>query len=331
MPHSGRCFSGYRLEEPIHEGDLVSTWRATDLRRGRPRTVQIATDRTIAFRDAFERGAAAQRTLVHPNRVQVIDLAYLDDRPAVVTEFVAGPSLATWIRVRDRTVDKLVPVFEAVVRGVSAAHQIGVHHLSIDIRNVRMHSRRGAFVPKIDLSLGPVIAEAAAEGIGLSVGRLPAPPPLDHRADLFLLGTLLYEMVFRELPIGPGEILGGLPRISLPRHADLPHDVADVLAALLARRPTDRPRSASAVLEALSHEPATPQNTEQAKAPPGASQLPEPAQAALPPHPAPSHPAPPHPAPSHPPTPLAPHPALVAAVVALLLVAAAAGVRWWVG
>ncbi|MEZ4238929.1 MAG: hypothetical protein R3F59_22815 [Myxococcota bacterium] len=88
------------------------------------------------WESAFRAAVIAQRGVIHPNRLQVIDLVEVDGRPAAVVEHVAGPSLATWLRVRQRPVDEIVPVFEDVVRGVGAAHEVGVHHLALDAAGV---------------------------------------------------------------------------------------------------------------------------------------------------------------------------------------------------
>lgn len=257
MPQRGDCISGYRLEEPIAGGDasetLVSSWRITDLRRGVPRELRILSDQAARYADAFRTSAVAQGVLIHNNRLRMFDLIELADRPAAVVECVSGPSLATWLKIRERSVEEIVPLFEDIARGVAAAHHIGVHHLSLDASAIRLQSERGMFVPKLDLALGPVIVAAAAEGRSSSPGRLPPLPPLDQRADLFLLGTLLFEMIYRKLPYGPSEIANGnLRTLALPQRGEpLPDDISALLRALLDPRPSVRLSDIDTLLDAL--------------------------------------------------------------------------------
>src|SRR5690348_6306452 len=103
MPDPGRCASGYRLEEPTGRNDLVESWRATELRRGVPRGLRILSESAAHCSDAFVSAALAQRVLIHPNRLQVLELIDIDGRPAIVTEHVTGPSLSTWLRVHRRS------------------------------------------------------------------------------------------------------------------------------------------------------------------------------------------------------------------------------------
>jgi eukaryotic-like serine/threonine-protein kinase len=301
MPQPGRCFSGYRVEEAVGDSGLTSAWRVT--RRGAPLGLRVLAPAAMRWADEFRGVIEAQRALIHPNRLQILDLVEFEGRPAVVTEHIAGPSLATWLKVRRRALDEVLVVFEDVVRGVAAAHQLGVHHLSIDASAISMQSRRGVFVAKVDLALGAVIAAAAADGVQVAPGRLPPPPPLDHRADLYLLGTLLFEMAARRLPVDAADLARGAPRAP---ELDVPAspEVRSLVAQLLAMRPSARPASAAAVLAALAHDAPSP-GIEAPSSTPGRRE-PDPAPPGRP----------------------AANPVLVAAGVAAALVAAGGLVAW---
>ena len=318
MAEPGRCVSGYRLEEL--QGDLGPTtaWRVTELRRGVPLGMRILAPEALPWAEAFRTAVTAQRALIHPNRLQVLDLIELDGAPAAITEHVAGPSLATWLRVRRRGLGEVIPVFEEVMRGVAAGHHQGLYQLAIDAGQIWMQSRRGMFVPKVDVSVGAVIAAAAADGRTLHAGRLPAPAPLDARADLYLLGTLLYEMVTRRLPFDAHALASGPPRP--PRLAEGPPELAELVERLLARKPTARPASVDAVLALLAPEP-TPDGHGLR---PGPTLLPdlEGSQAGSRPGSLPEVAVP-----ARPPAPT-PHPVVVATAVAVGLVAVGGLVAW---
>src|SRR5688500_18664598 len=112
---------GFRLDAMLGEDQLAATWKVTEVATGRTRVLRILTVTAKPFQDRFVRAAVAQRGLVHPNLVQVLGATEFGQRPAVITEFVPGANLATWIAAGPHPIDRAVGVFAGLVRGVGAA------------------------------------------------------------------------------------------------------------------------------------------------------------------------------------------------------------------
>ncbi|MEQ1503598.1 MAG: hypothetical protein ABMB14_15275 [Myxococcota bacterium] len=219
------------------------TWRVTDLAQNTVRALRVLTDAARPHAAALELAASRQRSVVHPNRLHPLATVTIDGAPAVLTEFVTGPTLATWLRVRKRSPDDVLAVFRDVVLGVAAGNHTGEVHRVIEPTAVWMQSRRGRFVPKVDLAIGPVYA-----GMGLG-------PPGDARVDVYALGALLFEM-FAARPIDPpptgltARLTSWTPGLAAAR-PDLPPEVVALVDALTAVEPTRRPADADAVLSWL--------------------------------------------------------------------------------
>lgn len=256
MLTAGDCTGGYRLEEALGRTLLVELWDAVDIKRGTPRSLRILSQEAMSHREAFVAAGQLQRDVIHPNRILVVDVIEVDGRPAIVTEQISGPTLATWRRIRTRSPEEILEVFREIVRGVGAGHQAGLLHLGLTTSQIWMSNRRGVFVPKVELAFGPI--ELA--GLHLGNGRAPEHAqgrPVDARADLFLLGTVLYELLTGQplFDYSPGKraaaaVAGGHRPVQELR-PDVPSVLVDLVEALLVADPLKRVASTNDLLTAI--------------------------------------------------------------------------------
>lgn len=165
--------------------------------------------------------------LQHPNIVEVID-SWLTPQglPCLVLELLEGKTLARELRARRRLpVDDAVNVCRQLLSGLGAAHALGIIHRDMKPENVFLHRQAGfeAVVKILDFGLARVLLDCAlstprAQGeIRTTTGALVGSPRymspeakrrerVDHRADLYGVGLLLYEMLTNAGPYdrGPG-------------------------------------------------------------------------------------------------------------------------------
>lgn len=247
---------------------VVYLARHRELRSWHAIKVLAGSGRRVAARLVQE--GRVQSALRHPNVVAVTDLVEVESEPALVMEYVDGPSLDQLLRSYRPTADEVDLLARGILDGVAAAHRAGVVHRDLKPGNVLIAVHHDRVVPKVaDFGLVKVLAgdepESGFTRTGASLGTPAYMAPeqirdaahVDARADVFALGCILYELATGRLAfegadtfeihekIVRGRVLD--PRLDVP---DLPaHRAEAILAALRTDRDARLP-SAEALLSA---------------------------------------------------------------------------------
>jgi len=145
-----------------------------------------------------------QSKLRHPNVVSVTDVIRVGDAMGLVMEYIDGPTLATWTRRHPPTRQQALEIFGGIVDGVAQAHRLGVVHRDLKPGNVLLERLpRGGWRPKV-ADFGIATAAGMEGGLtrtGVVMGTPDYMTPeqmrgrCDHRADLYALGAILYELL----------------------------------------------------------------------------------------------------------------------------------------
>ncbi len=257
---------GYRLEGFIGRGGMGEVHRATQLSLERLVAIKLlspklASDETFVAR--FEKEAAALAALSHPNIVAIVDKGATSFTYYLVMEHVSGPSLRERMASGEQQPLATIRLFLDICRGVEHAHRRGIIHRDLKPENILIDEQAGG-APKVsDFGLASFIDgrehfHLTATNIAMGTLAYMAPEQrlnakeADHRADIYSLGVLLYELLVGELPIGaykpPSERRSLDPRIDpivlraleldpAARYPTLAEMIAD-LEALLPSMPT---------------------------------------------------------------------------------------------
>jgi serine/threonine protein kinase len=257
--------SAYVLYERIGRGASGEVWRGLDSRTGAPVAVKLLRSVFAEHADIVE-GFLRERTILmrlhDPHIVRLRDLVVESDTVALVTDFAAGGDL------RPRLADGPLPLLEAldilsqVLDGLDAAHRRGVVHRDLKPENVLVEGHGDDMLVRItDFGIATLIGSTESSDPLSLVGspEYMAPEVIEVRqttpaADLYSAGILLYELLAGHTPFA-----GGAPMVVLRRHvhdepariAAVRDDVWDVVSALLAKDPADRPPSARAAARRL--------------------------------------------------------------------------------
>lgn len=280
---AGRVLRGrYRLDRILGRGAMGHVWQGTDEYLERPVAVKTVAADLLALPDwrdtalaRFEREAKATARLDHANITTVYDAAVTEDVCCLVMQLVDGTTLDNVI---DGADDGRLPVAAAVAvaaqlcSGLSAAHVAGLVHRDLKPQNIMV--RASGLVKILDFGLVKVLSntDPRLTMTGETLGNVAYASPellsgdvaLDGRADLYAVGCLLYHMLTGWPPFpseGIAELVTAHLTAAPPRltdhGVDAPSTLQDLVLALLAKRPEDRPASAVEVYTALApHLPA---------------------------------------------------------------------------
>jgi serine/threonine protein kinase len=254
----------YRLEQPLNRG-LAEVWRATDLTLGRPVAVKVMPALGAEAVAAGRRAVQAAAMLQHPSITIVHDIGEHDGRLFVVMELLSGRDLEQVLResTTGLTPDRAAAIGARIADALAAAHASGIVHRGLKLSNTVLLT--GDQVKVRDFGTAK-ITQSAADSLGAMAGSPAFMAPeqfsgdADHRTDLYALGCVLYALATGNPPFGADEPWPALMYQQLstepvdPRthKADLPAEFADLVRALLAKEPDQRPQSAAEVAKQLS-------------------------------------------------------------------------------
>lgn len=227
---------------------------------------ELARDETAKQR--FLREARAAAAVKHDNVVTIYSADEINNVPLLEMELIEGESLADRIK-RDGALpaEEVTRFAIQIARGLEAAHRRGLIHRDIKPSNILLEEvqNEASRIKITDFGLARVTAEAAITHSGLIAGtpQYMSPEqaeakPLDHRTDLFSLGSVMYSMC-----TGRSAFQAETALVTLRLVADstppaireicpnVPEWLVAIIERLMAKNPSDRFQSAAAVEEAL--------------------------------------------------------------------------------
>ncbi|MCU0611905.1 MAG: serine/threonine protein kinase, partial [Candidatus Eisenbacteria bacterium] len=253
----------YRILAPVGDSGQALSYRAVHTRLDRQVFLKVLPSGGPGWaerRSRFEREAKALAKIDHPAVVRVYDCGEDEGRLYLASEYVEGHDLARRLAAGPLPWEELLPLARTLLEGLEALHTAGIIHRDIKPSNI-MLSVKG---PKLaDLGLARLVQSPAATQSDTLVGTPAYMDPetlrggtADARSDLFSLGATLFEALAGRRAF-PGEtfqeavrgLLESDPIASLP--ADVPEEARGFLAALLEKRPEQRPQDVASARELL--------------------------------------------------------------------------------
>jgi WD40 repeat protein len=259
----------YEVSEVIGRGGMGVVLKAFDQTLQRVVAIKVlaaplATSATARRRFVREAQAAAAVRNEHVIDIHAVEEA--GERPYLVMEYVSGVSLQQRLdRAGPLEVKEILRIGIQTAAGLAAAHAQGLVHRDIKPANILLEN--GVERVKLtDFGLARAVDDASLTQSGVIAGTPQYMAPeqargevVDHRADLFSLGSVLYALCTGRAPFWAIGTMAVLKRVceDMPRPIpEINPEVPDWLAALIARLhakdPADRPQSAAEVTELLS-------------------------------------------------------------------------------
>lgn len=257
----------YVIKHRLARGGMAAVYVADDQRLSRLVALKVmhphlAEDAQFIAR--FDREARSAAKISHPAVVTVNDQGFVDGRPFLVMDLVNGHTLRELLRTEGAfTVDNTLKWTHDILQALRAAARENVIHRDIKPENVLIPIEGSARVT--DFGLARAATEVSMSMTNTMLGTVTYMAPeiatagvADSRTDLYSVGIMVYEMLTGEVPwhgenpmhIAYAHVHEDVP-VPSTKQPWIPREIDDFVAALTARDPDERPRSAQEALHLL--------------------------------------------------------------------------------
>jgi eukaryotic-like serine/threonine-protein kinase len=277
----GELRDEFTFTRELPRGGMSRVFVATENALGRQVVIKVLSPELAATLSAerFKREIAVAARLQHPNIVPLLSAGQAGHHLYYTMPLVAGESLRERLgRERPMAIGSIERILEELARALAYAHDEGVAHRDIKPENVMFFHGQAVV---LDFGIGKALQRAAVDGEsaepqvritmpGMSLGtptyiapeQAAGDPGLDHRADLYALGVIAYEMLTGHPPFAgrsPAAVMAAhasnIPAPILQKRPDAPPHLVAIVMKCLEKKPQDRPANAHEIVRAL--DPAT--------------------------------------------------------------------------
>jgi tetratricopeptide (TPR) repeat protein/tRNA A-37 threonylcarbamoyl transferase component Bud32 len=264
--------AAYTLERELTGGGMSRVFVAEETRLKRKVVVKLLSPELaqgISI-ERFEREIQTAAALQQANIVPVLSAGDMGGLPYYTMPFVEGESLRARLARGPLAIGEVISVLRDIARALAYAHSRGVVHRDIKPDNVLLS---GGAAVVTDFGIAKAISASRTQGsgatltsIGTSIGtpaymapeQAAGDPDIDHRADIYALGAMAYELLSGQAVFAnrtPQRMLAAhmseQPEdISLKR-PDTPVALGELVMRCLAKEATSRPQSGGEVALAL--------------------------------------------------------------------------------
>jgi serine/threonine-protein kinase len=268
--------SDYVLEDELPRGGMSRVFLAVERALKRRVVLKVLDPELAASLSAerFKREITLAARLQHPHIVPLLHAGALNGMLYYSMPFVEGESLRELMgRERPMSIDRITQILLEVAGALDFAHAQGVVHRDIKPENVMLFHGQAVV---LDFGIAKAVSDATApvstnsmprltlQGTSLGTPTYIAPeqaagdPSLDHRADIYSVGCVAYEMLTGHPPFrgkSPQAVMIAhakeVPEPIAKRRPDTPSPLAKLVMACLEKDPERRPQRAAQLVKVL--------------------------------------------------------------------------------
>ncbi len=210
-----RQFPQLEVLELLGRGGMGVVYKARQPRLNRFVALKILArekEKDPRFAERFTREAQALARLNHPNIVAVYDFGETNGLYYLLMEFVDGMSLRQLLQTRKLAPEEALVIVPSICEALQYAHQQGIVHRDIKPENILLDKQGRVKIADFGIAKllgadGRVESLTGEQGVVgtphyMAPEQVERPSVVDHRADIFSLGVVFYEMLTGELPLG---------------------------------------------------------------------------------------------------------------------------------
>ncbi len=260
----------YAVEREVGAGGMATVYLAKDLKHHRKVAVKVLRPELASTigDERFFREIELAAQLTHPHILPLHDSGEADGFLYYVMPYIEGESLRARLdREGELPVADAARILREVVDALAAAHDAGVVHRDIKPDNVLLSGNHAIVT---DFGVAKAIHDATGRqqittvGVALGTPAYMAPeqaaasPHIDHRADIYAVGAMAYELLTGRPPfIGPTpQAVLAAHMTETPEHvsghrASIPPAMAELVMKCLEKKPADRWQSSKELLAEL--------------------------------------------------------------------------------
>lgn len=265
--------AAYTVERELGGGGMSRVFMATDTTLGRRVVIKVLSPDMApgVSVERFKREIAFAARLQHPHIVPLLAAGEADGAPYFTMPLIEGESLRDRLtRTGELPIAEAVRLLREVGSALAYAHGKGIVHRDIKPENILLTAQH-SFVT--DFGVAKALSEASEGASGLtSVGLVLGTPAYmapeqaageattDHRADLYALGVVAYEVLAGQTPFAgrsPQAVMAAhlteTPESLAARRPSVPPALAALVMRCLEKRPSDRPQRAEELVRDLDH------------------------------------------------------------------------------
>lgn len=263
----GKTIGHYYVLEQIGTSELNVVYKARDMKLDRLvmlKSIDVPANDADALA-SFQKEARAGVSLMHPNISSIFDVIDQEDGRYLIYEYLSGSSLRERL---DRAVatgemlavDRALDYVLAVASGLAEAHRKGIVHRDVSADNVIVtptHAVKITNFGKARFNDGPTFAaggRALTSAFSSFVPEQIQGTGVDHRADIYSLSSLLFELITGEAPFRSKNAAARLHEIMynpVPNMCELRPGVSLKLQKIVEKGMAKKPEERYATMEAF--------------------------------------------------------------------------------
>ncbi|MEQ9496060.1 MAG: protein kinase [Deltaproteobacteria bacterium] len=258
----GRVLRGrFRIEKKLGRGAQALVYLARDQVLDRAVAIKVLNESVAADEtalDRFLREARMAARVHHVGCLAIYDFGQESGLTFMAMEYFKGRTVRDLVKRGPMDVYLVLRIAGDVASALGAVHEAGIIHRDVKPTNVMVD--RNGNVRLTDFGVARSQGDESSSGMMVGTMKYMAPEQArgkeaDQRADIFSLGVMMFEMLVGKPPFG-GSLDALIARVTkppppLPEELDIPEDVTKIVMKCMQRKPTQRYRNVSQLVDAM--------------------------------------------------------------------------------